>query len=56
MHWEQIMQSANLAQLKSRRMRVCDRAVVWLVDLWRGSFEEAQGGVALGAVVVKAGV
>jgi hypothetical protein len=32
------------------------RAVVWLVDLRRGSFEEAQGGVGFGAVVVEAGV
>ena len=32
------------------------RAVVWLADFWRGSFEEAQGGVGFGAVVVEAGV
>ena len=32
------------------------RAVVWLIDLWRGGFEEAQGGVGFGAVVVEAGV
>ena len=32
------------------------RAVVWLVDLRWGSFEEAQGGVGFGAVVVEAGV
>ena len=32
------------------------RAVVWLIDLWRGCFEEAQGGVGFGAVVVEAGV
>ena len=32
------------------------RAVVWLIDLGRGSFEQAQGGPGFGAVVVEAGV
>jgi hypothetical protein len=32
------------------------RAVVWLADFWRGGFEEAQGGLGFGAVVVEAGV
>ncbi|MEY4570744.1 MAG: hypothetical protein RLZZ398_2183, partial [Verrucomicrobiota bacterium] len=32
------------------------RAVVWLIDLRRGSFEEAQGGAGFSAVVVEAGV
>lgn len=32
------------------------RVVVWLIDLGRGCFEEAQGGVGFGAVVVEAGV
>jgi hypothetical protein len=31
------------------------RAVVWLIDLRRGSFEKAQGGPGFGAVVVEAG-
>jgi len=32
------------------------RAIVWLVDLWRGRFEEAQGGVGFGGMVVEADV
>ncbi len=32
------------------------RAIVWLIDLRCGSFEEAQGGPGFGAVVVEAGV
>jgi len=36
--------------------KVRPRAVVWLIDLGRGSFDKAQGGPGFGAVVVEAGV
>ena len=33
-----------------------DRVVVWLIDLGRGRFEQSQGGVRFGGVMVEAGV
>lgn len=38
------------------RLQRVIRAIVWLIDLRWGSFEETQGGVGSGAVVVEAGV
>ena len=53
---------ASLAPLVAHLVAFChpevpdSRAFVWLVDLRRGSFEETQGGVEFGAVVVETGV
>ena len=48
----------SLSARPAESIRITDpgRAVVWLVDLRRGSFEEAQGGVGFGAVVLETGV
>jgi hypothetical protein len=50
------MESAQLSTrlITALCFQVLRRAIVWLIDFRRGCFEEAQGGVGFGGVVVEA--
>jgi hypothetical protein len=50
--WIEVINKAHEVNVNFSVM--CARAIVWLIDFRRGCFEEAQGGVGFGGVVVEA--